>query len=282
MISLVILNYNRKEDLEQTLTRLYWQQNVVFEVIVVDQHSLDGSVEMVQTLFPSVRLFALQENIGVAGGRNFGVMQAKGEYLVFLDDDAEFVGFDELRKVELVFSCNSNIHLIAFNINGHPEVPEKFKLFSVHRDKFVNGYIGCGHAIRKSTFENLGGYTKELFFWGEEIEFAIKVFTIPNGRILYKGDVVVFHRVSSQSRLKWKEGRFYYKVRNRLSISRKLFPLVINWIYIFYYSLAYCIRAIQLKEVSSYLKALQDFQRIELSHSSRLSWSAWIRFLFSR
>jgi GT2 family glycosyltransferase len=282
MISVVILNYNRKEDLKQTLTRLYWQQNVVFEVIVVDQHSQDGSVEMVQTLFPLVRLFALQENMGVAGGRNFGVLQAKGEFLVFLDDDAEFVGFDELRKVELIFGCNSNIHLIAFNINGHPEVPEKFKLFSVHRDKFVNGYIGCGHAIRKSSFESLGGYTKELFFWGEEIEFAIKVFTIPNGKILYKGDVVVFHRVSSQSRLKWKDGRFYYKVRNRLFLMRRYFPFLISIGLQFYYFLAYGVRAIQLSEYGSFFRGVRDSFSFKINSSQKLNWHQSFKWFFDK
>ncbi len=278
MISVVLLNYNRKDDLYRTLTRIFWQQHVDFEVVLVDQASTDGSVEMVKSQFPGVRLFALEENLGVSGGRNFGVEQATGDYLVFLDDDAEFVGFDELRKVELVFENNADIHLIAFNINGHPEVPEKYKLFSKQEDKFVNHYIGCGHAIRKSTFVTLGGYTKDLFFWGEEIEFAIKVFTLPRSKILYKGDIVVHHRVSSHSRLKWKEGRFYYKVRNRLAISRDLFPFGINRVYFFYYLFAYIIRAFQLGELGSFMRAIRDVNRFFLTKRSRLTWREWQRY----
>jgi GT2 family glycosyltransferase len=278
MISVVILNYNRREDLNRTLTRIFWQQHVEFEVVLVDQASTDGSVEMVRLQFPGVRIFVLEKNLGVAGGRNYGVEQAIGDYLVFLDDDAEFVGFDELRKVELVFENNTDIHLLAFNINGHPEVPEKFKLFSKHEDKFVNHYIGCGHAIRKSTFDTLGGYTQDLFFWGEEIEFAIKVFTLPKSKILYKGDIVVHHRVSSHSRLKWKEGRFYYKVRNRLAISRDLFPFGMNRIYFFYYLLAYSIRAFQLGEIKSFFKAVQDVRHFSLAKKRRLSWGGWQRY----
>lgn len=279
MISVIYLNYNRKVDLERSLSKIFLQQDADFEVIVVDQNSIDGSQEMIKGNFPQVNLFELKENLGVAGGRNFGASVAKGEYLVFIDDDAEFVSTDSLKKIELVFSNNSTINIIAFNINGHPERPEKFLFFSQQKDKFTNKYIGCGHAIRKEVFELLGGYTKELFFWGEEIEFAIKSYTIPKNRILFKGDIILFHRVSQVSRLKWKEGRLFYKVRNRLALSHKLLPAPVNYCYIVYYSSVYLIRAMQIGDIKSYFKGIREFHKVKVNNRNKLSFKQWLSYL---
>jgi GT2 family glycosyltransferase len=281
MISVIILNYNRKSDLNRTLLRLYDQKGAEFETVLIDQNSNDGSVEMVMNEFPQVRLFPLKENLGVAGGRNRGAELAIGEYLVFLDDDAEFVGTDELKKVQLVFDNNLNIHVMAFNINGHPERPERYKFFSKSDDRFVNHYIGCGHAIRKSTFQLLGGYSMELFFWGEEIEFAIKSFSLPRNKILFKGDIVVFHRVSAQSRLKWKEGRFYYKVRNRLVLMRKYFPFYFSFILVFKYMLLYSIRAIQLREYKSFYHGVMDSFKPVIQVNRKLNFIQTLKWFFN-
>lgn len=281
MISVVILNYNRCDDLKRTLSKIFLQQDADFEVVVVDQNSNDGSREMIHSLFPEVKLFALHENLGVAGGRNFGAQKANGDYLVFIDDDAEFIETNALHKIQLVFDNNSTINIIAFNVNGHPERPEKYLFFSNKKDRFTNKYIGCGHAIRKKVFETLGGYTKALFFWGEEIEFAIKSFSFPDNKVLFKGDIVLFHRVSQVSRLKWKEGRFYYKVRNRLCLMKFLFPFPFNWFFVLFYVSVYFLRAIELGEFKSFFIALKDFNNLPLGRSIKLSFMNTLRYLFS-
>jgi GT2 family glycosyltransferase len=280
MISVVFLNYNRKIDLNRSLEKIFLQIGIGYEVIVIDQNSTDGSLEMIRERFPQVQLHALEENLGVAGGRNYGASKAKGEYLIFVDDDAEFVDINSLYKISLVFDNNKNVNVIAFNINGHPERPEKFMFFSAKKDKFTNKYIGCGHAIRKEVFEHLGGYTRTLFFWGEEIEFAIKTFSIPGNKILYKGDVILFHRVSQVSRLKWKEGRFYYKVRNRLALMKRLFPTPLSNYFLLYYKAIYLIRAFQLSDFESYKKGIREFSDLEIEKGGRLSISNSFKYLF--
>lgn len=281
MISVIYLNFNRRADLKRSLSEIFKQQDADFEVIVVDQNSIDGSQEMIKINFPEVKLHELKENLGVAGGRNYGASVAIGEYLVFIDDDAEFVNTDALKKVELVFSNNSNINIIGFNINGHPERPEKYLFFSQLKDKFTNNYIGCGHAIRRNVFDFLGGYTKELFFWGEEIEFAIKSFSIPNNKILFKGDIILYHRVSQVSRLKWKEGRFFYKVRNRLFLLRSYFPFPINLILFIYYFSIYFIRAVQLNLLAEFFRGVKDSLHFKMK-TMRISLLSSLNYLKSK
>lgn len=282
MVSVIFLNYNRCEDLYRSLSRIIKQTDVAYEVLVIDQNSSDASCTMVKSNFPEVTLFELKENLGVAGGRNFGAKVAKGEYLVFIDDDAEFVYNNSLFLVSLVFDNNPSINVIAFNINGHPEIPEKYRLFSFKSDKFTNFYIGCGHAIKKNIFHELGGYSENLFFWGEEIEFAIKTYSLPHNKILYKGNIIIYHRVTPVQRLKWKDGRFYFKVRNRLILMRTLLPVPISYLYILYYLFVYSIRAIQLNEIKSYQRAIIDFKKSDYKVPITLNVNQWLKYFFSK
>jgi N-acetylglucosaminyl-diphospho-decaprenol L-rhamnosyltransferase len=63
-----------------------------FEVLVVDSASSDGSVEMVRAEFPALRLYASQENLGYAGGNNWGMRNSHGRYALLLNPDTRVLG----------------------------------------------------------------------------------------------------------------------------------------------------------------------------------------------
>lgn len=89
--SLVIVNWNTKEYLEECLRSFYATiGDLASEVIVVDNASQDGSAAMVVEQFPSVRLIANSVNNGFAGGVNQGIAAASGEYVVILNPDIVF------------------------------------------------------------------------------------------------------------------------------------------------------------------------------------------------
>lgn len=87
-LSVVIPTYNRRPILEKCLRALEHQQYSEYEVVVVDDGSTDGTVEWLSKSdeFPHVRLFC-QDHKGAAAARNYGVEQAKGETIVFIDSD---------------------------------------------------------------------------------------------------------------------------------------------------------------------------------------------------
>ena len=86
-ISIIIPLYNRISLIGETLKSVILQQNVVeIECIVVDDGSTDGGAEYVEQNFPWVNLVK-QKNHGAPAARNYGLKQAKGEYIVFLDSD---------------------------------------------------------------------------------------------------------------------------------------------------------------------------------------------------
>nr|WP_199329537.1 glycosyltransferase [Leptolyngbya sp. FACHB-1624] len=88
-MSVVIPTYNRKPILEKCLRAMERQTFSDYEIVVVDDGSTDGTVEWLQSHaaeFPHVRLFC-QNHGGAAGARNYGVEQAKGDTIVFIDSD---------------------------------------------------------------------------------------------------------------------------------------------------------------------------------------------------
>lgn len=87
-LSIIIVNYNVQYFLEQCLASVRKAAaHVSAEVWVVDNHSVDGSVDMVQHKFPEVHLIANEINLGFSKANNQAIRKAKGEYILLLNPD---------------------------------------------------------------------------------------------------------------------------------------------------------------------------------------------------
>lgn len=85
--SVVIPLYNKRSCILQTLESVLRQDFEDYEIIVVDDGSTDGSLQLVQSLKNSRLRLLPQENAGVACARNTGIQAARGDYIAFLDAD---------------------------------------------------------------------------------------------------------------------------------------------------------------------------------------------------
>lgn len=109
-LSIIILNYKTNNLLRLALKNLHALKiPFAHEIIVVDNNSQDGSVEMVRELYPQVKLIANPRNTGHAHGNNLAVRQARGTYLLIMNSD-------------IIFSVASDIERIIEYMNTHPEV----------------------------------------------------------------------------------------------------------------------------------------------------------------
>ncbi|GIV61579.1 MAG: hypothetical protein KatS3mg044_0445 [Rhodothermaceae bacterium] len=87
-LSVIIVNYNVREFLEQALRSVMRAgAGLRMEVFVVDNNSVDGSVEMVRRAFPEVHLIANDENVGFGRANNQAIRMARGRYLLILNPD---------------------------------------------------------------------------------------------------------------------------------------------------------------------------------------------------
>ena len=87
-VSIIIVNYNTKQLLADCLKSIYEQtKNIDFEVIVSDNGSKDGSIEMLKQDFPQVILIENNANLGFGAANNRGLEVAKGKYIFYLNSD---------------------------------------------------------------------------------------------------------------------------------------------------------------------------------------------------
>jgi GT2 family glycosyltransferase len=88
LVSLITVNFNGKQWLEDHLQALQRQSYPSTEIIVVDNASTDGSADLVERCFPEVRLLRSPRNLGFAGGNNLGMRAARGEFVALVNNDA--------------------------------------------------------------------------------------------------------------------------------------------------------------------------------------------------
>ena len=88
-VSVIVVNWNRRDLLRACLKSLENQTETGFEVIVVDNGSVDGSFEMVEREYPHFRLVRNRENRGFCAANNQGIRASNAEFIALLNNDAE-------------------------------------------------------------------------------------------------------------------------------------------------------------------------------------------------
>src|SRR3989344_4230145 len=114
-LSLVVLNWNGKQHLETCFNSIKDQSYKDFETLLVDNGSNDGSVEFVREKFPWVRIVALPKNVGFARGNNAGIKEAKGDYILTLNNDTKLEK-DCLKNLVSVVEKNKNIGMFSLKM----------------------------------------------------------------------------------------------------------------------------------------------------------------------
>lgn len=221
-VSLIILTWNRKEDLKEILNRIGEIRYSSLEVLVVDNNSTDGTDILVQNEFPHSVYVKLDENRGIAG-YNRGIQKAKGKYLVFLDSDS-FPASHSISKMVHLFETHPQVGAIAFDVH-HSETwtedvsqnPDPARLTQ------VSGYNGAGAGFRSSLFEKTGLLEENLFLYANEIDHSIRILNA-GYRILYSPEIVAYHKNSTSSRMSTSAPYFF--TRNLLWVVWKYYPLL--------------------------------------------------------
>jgi len=228
-LSIVIVNYNVKFFLEQCLHAVFKALNETdAEVFVVDNNSLDGSVEMIREKFPLVKLIANKDNKGFSKANNQAIKTAKGEYVLLLNPDT-VVEEDTFKKVISFMDAHPEagglgVHMIDGKGNFLPEskrgLPTPsvafFKIFGLSAlfpkskifGKYHLGFLdknkthqvdvlsGAFMLLRKSALDKTGLLDETFFMYGEDIDISYRMlkagfknYYFPETRIIhYKGE----------------------------------------------------------------------------------------------
>lgn len=234
-ISISILTYNRRPSLELLLESLSSISYRPMEIIVVDNHSEDGTAEMLADRYPEIIHIRTIKNEG-ADARNHGLRVATGEIVVTLDDD--IIGIDDKALMMLVNLFDQQQGVAAVN----------FKVFAFDTGRICNWVHHCqvevnadrefetyeitegAVAFRRSVFEKAGYYPEGFFISHEGPDLAFRIMNC-GFQVIYSPIICVQHHHSDSGRKSWYN--YYYDTRNQLWLSARHFPLSYAAIYLF-------------------------------------------------
>ncbi len=244
MVSVVIVNWNRRELLEACLRSLSRDQGVRFETIVVDNGSTDGSVELIRT-FTEVRLIENADNRGFCEANNQGIAAARGEFIALLNNDAEteplwlahlLAAFTQMdvgmaaSKI-LVWRLPGATGPPMIDKVGHLIYPDGQNRGRGSGELDLGQYDtveetlwpdGCACMYRKAMLDEIGGFDEDLFAYGDDADLGLRA-QIAGWRSLYMPAAVVWHHRGS-SLGKQNPRRITLIERNRVLLAVKLFP----------------------------------------------------------
>ncbi len=225
-VSVIILNYNAKEFLRETLKSVQMQKDLKIETIVVDNNSSDNSKAMVKTEFPGVAWVQRNTSLGFSAGNNAGLPAAHADTILFLNPDASFTKsgdlkkcFDKLWSDDTIGALTPRINLVltgGIDETCHRGFPTPFSAFTHfsglfklfpdlplfnHYTKRYLGYTkeheidavgGMFILMRKSVGESVGWWDEDYPLYGEDIDFCYRLHEA-GYRNLYYPAVTVLH-----------------------------------------------------------------------------------------
>lgn len=190
-VFIVILNYNGREVLEKCLASVFRVNYPSFSVVVVDNNSMDNSLEKAKSKFPRATFIKNEQNLGFSAGNNVGIrfsLEHGADYVLLLNNDTEvdFAFLDPLVKIFGNDSCVGIASPVIFRGNSGElwfsggEI-DWLKMKTRHSDKieketaYESGFItGCAMLIKKEVFRKIGLLDEDFFLYWEDVDFSVR------------------------------------------------------------------------------------------------------------
>ncbi|MCK4352747.1 glycosyltransferase family 2 protein [candidate division WOR-3 bacterium] len=234
-LSIIIVNYNTKSYLHQTLFSIYTNPpNFKFEIVVVDNASTDGSVKLLKQEFPQVRVIKNVRNVGFARANNQAIPRTSGEYVLFLNPDAipesgaleKMVNFMEQVPYagciggkllnsdgSLQFSCRSFPTYISVFFGrrslfrkifpGNP-FSKGFLLTDLDYKKVqkVDWIMGACMLTKRELLERFNYFDEDFFLFVEDLDFCYRL-KKEGLEIYYFPGAVFHHKLGASTEKYW-------------------------------------------------------------------------------
>lgn len=273
-LSVIIVNYNVKFFLEQCLHSVVKAlQFIDSEIIVVDNNSADGSVQMVASRFPDVQLIVNSENTGFSRANNQAILKSNGRYILLLNPDT-VVQEDTFQKCIEFMNAHENVGCLGVKmIDGKGRyLPESKRGLPTPRTAFYKisglsalfprsqifaryymGHLdpGSTHSIdvvsgafmfiKRAALEKTGLLDESFFMYGEDIDISFRVQQAGFENIYFPETTIIHYKGESTKR-----GSINYVImfyRAMIIFARKHFRKSAFWLFSFGIHLAICFRA---------------------------------------
>jgi len=239
VVSVVVVNWNGERYLGDCLDAVLAQEPPPHEVLVVDNHSEDGSRALLAARFPQVRVIDLGENLGPGAARNRGVAAAGHEHVLCVDNDVVLqagvlaalhrvlaadpdTAMVQARSVlaadpNTVHYDAADVHYLGMLVLHNWYVPRRD---AVAIERPVSGGVGLCFLVRKAALAAVGGFNEAMFFFFEDNDFALRL-CLRGYRVRVAADAIVLHRGGTEGlsmrgeRARYPERRTFLHSRNR-------------------------------------------------------------------
>lgn len=253
-IGIIIVNYNGKHLLEKNLQSVVDTDYENFEIVVVDNASVDGSIEYLRKNFPTVKIVESKDNLGFGRGNNLGVKEYPNfDAYLFLNNDVS-VPKDWLGKLVITLQEKNDAGAVGPKILYSKEKLENdsriINSAGIYVDKHfmpydrydkendntkctiveeVDAIMGGAFLIRRDVFEKTGGFNPKMFLYYEDIDLSLRIRDL-GYKIYYNGNAEVYHDHMASSKKLGMRKRNIMNMQNRFrSIeSRKGFWVAIR------------------------------------------------------
>jgi hypothetical protein len=231
-LSIIIVNWNVRDLLEACLhsieRSLSQSPALRAEVIVIDSASADGSVDMIRSWFPEVRLLAAEENIGFTRGNNIGFEIAGGRHLLMLNPDTE-IHADALAQMAAYLDAHPDVGIVGphtLNSDGtHQSTRRRFPTvrLAFFESTWFQGYApralldhfyardladdataevdwvqGSALMARREVVEQIGGLDPGYVMYSEELDWCRRA-KQAGWRVMYLGTITITHHGGKSS-----------------------------------------------------------------------------------
>jgi len=247
-IAIVILNYNGKDVLKNCLSSVFAIDYPNFEVVLVDNNSQDGSLEMAKTNFSRAVFIKNEENLGFSAGNNVGIrfsLEKMADYVLLLNNDTavrrDFLGklIEEAEKDERVglaspvifegetkkiWFSGGNINWLRMRVVHKTQIDDKEKSYPT---EFVSG---CSMLVKKEVFKKIGLLDEDFFLYWEDADFSFRAKQAGFRRIIVPQSVVCHYEKSEGM----KTSKIYWLVVSGLIFFSKNAPFWMKpWIFLY-------------------------------------------------
>ena len=230
LVSIIILNYNGNEFLENCIESIIRETQKKFELIIVDNNSPDKSGEKFSKKYEACKFILNKENVGVSEGLNIGIENSNGEYIVLLNNDLIVAPkwldylfeaykqkgnglyqpkFLKMKDKKVIDSAGNLINIFGFGFSREKGKEDDLKYNEIEEIGFAAGTcLFCS----KEIFDKVGMFDEKLFAYNEDLDLGWRA-RLMNYRSYYVPESIVYHHGSAQ--WKWSGEKFYLLERNR-------------------------------------------------------------------
>ena len=235
LVSVIVVNWNGKQHLEDCFSSLLKQDYPALEIIMVDNASNDGSVEFIKNKFPAVHVIQNKINIGFGPAVNKGMSIGKGEYFLFLNNDLTLGPscISELAKLMkkpdvggsipkiLFFDKRDTINSFGVDVN-YVGIACPRLIYEKDSESLKEEEVSCGgiFMLHRNILKKLRGFDESIFFYHEDHDLSWRI-RLTGKRLIANPKAVIYHKYHFSRN----KDKFYYSEKNRLYLLLKNYNL---------------------------------------------------------